>query len=214
MRKIETHAGQWISEACEQAIAEAIKHGEAVQFEFNDQVIVANPNDTATALVAAYDAESQRRYDAYHASPEYAFRQQQAAERESKRRAERDAILIVAPAAMTLRDAAAWQSWVTANTDPYGHACITFAERWARLMETRIAAGESLAECAERLEHLADDEGITGFQYGCVVSMLAKAWIHGEELRRWHNHKTQVGHEGDEANESGGVLNPALLVIR
>jgi len=32
-------------------------------------------------------------------------------------------------------------------------------------------------------------------------------------LRRWHNKENQIGTEGDKANESGGVLNPALLSI-
>ena len=56
-----------------------------------------------------------------------------------------------------------------------------------------------------------DTDGITGFMYGAAVSILAKAWVYGEELRRWHNLDTQIQHEGEKANESGGVLNPALL---
>lgn len=56
-------------------------------------------------------------------------------------------------------------------------------------------------------------EGITGFMYGCAVSALAHFWAHGEALRRWHNLDTQIGTEGEKANESGGVLNPALLNI-
>jgi len=49
--------------------------------------------------------------------------------------------------------------------------------------------------------------------YGCAVVILSKCWEHGEALRRWHNKDTQIGDEGDRANESGGVLNPALLSI-
>ena len=60
---------------------------------------------------------------------------------------------------------------------------------------------------------MVDDDGITVYMYGCAVSVLAKAWKHGEALRRWHNKETQIGTEGDRANESGGVLNPALLTI-
>jgi len=33
------------------------------------------------------------------------------------------------------------------------------------------------------------------------------------ELRQWHNLKTQIKDEGEKANASGGVLNPALLTI-
>lgn len=49
--------------------------------------------------------------------------------------------------------------------------------------------------------------------YGCAVSILSQVWIHGEELRRWHNLDSQIGTEGEKANESGGVLNPAVLNI-
>jgi hypothetical protein len=76
-----------------------------------------------------------------------------------------------------------------------------------------MAKGATVAECAQRASHLADDEGITGFMYGCAVSILSKVWQYGEDLRRWHNIDTQIGTEGEKANESGGVLNPALLSI-
>ena len=49
--------------------------------------------------------------------------------------------------------------------------------------------------------------------YGCAVSALGLFWEHGEELRQWHNLKTQIKDEGEKANASGGVLNPALLTI-
>ncbi|MDA8315367.1 MAG: hypothetical protein M0010_09365 [Actinomycetota bacterium] len=48
---------------------------------------------------------------------------------------------------------------------------------------------------------------------GAAVSVLASCWVHGEELRRWHNLDTQIGTEGEKANASGGVLNPALLIM-
>lgn len=47
--------------------------------------------------------------------------------------------------------------------------------------------------------------------YGCAVNILSHCWIHGETLRLWHNLKTQIKHEGEEANEKGGVLNPAII---
>lgn len=76
-----------------------------------------------------------------------------------------------------------------------------------------MRTGAALADIAEGASHVADNEGITGFMYGCAVRILASCWRHGEELRRWHNVKYQIGTEGEEANERGGVLNPALLTI-
>jgi len=115
---------------------------------------------------------------------------------------------------MELRDEQGWNETVEANQDPYGKAGVSYAERWADLMEKRMADGESLADIAEETSHAADTEGITGFMYGCAVSILAQVWKHGEELRRWHNLETQLGDEGELANEEGGVLNPALLSVR
>jgi hypothetical protein len=110
-------------------------------------------------------------------------------------------------------DESVWNDWVAKNDNPYGYACCQYAAQWANLMEAAMASGQSIADCAEKTSHEADTDGITGFMYGCAVIMLAKCWVHGEELRRWHNHETQIGDEGDKANESGGVLNPALLSI-
>lgn len=115
---------------------------------------------------------------------------------------------------MQVKDQDAWNEWVTKNTDPYGRGVIVFAERWADLMEQKMAAGAALGDIAEQTSHEADTEGITGFMYGCAVQALAESWEHGEQLRRWHNRGTQIGTEGEQANAEGGVLNPALLNIR
>ena len=114
---------------------------------------------------------------------------------------------------MELKDAEGWKKANDANTDPYGHRVMTYVEDWANFMEREMAAGKTLAECAEKTSREADTDGITGFMYGAAVSILAQVWKHGEELRRWHNLKIQIGTEGERANESGGVLNPALLTI-
>lgn len=115
---------------------------------------------------------------------------------------------------MRLRDEDGWKKTVAANTDPYGHAGVSFAERWADLMEERMAGDVSmLPSIAKQASHDADAEGITGFMYGCAVSILSQVWEYGEALRRWHNLDTQIGNEGERANASGGVLNPSLLNI-
>lgn len=100
------------------------------------------------------------------------------------------------------------------NSDFYGSGIYRFAERWAEMMEERLATGKSIADIAGQTSHDSDTEGITGVMYGCAVGVLAHFWEHGEELRRWHNLDTQVGEEGIEANKKRTVLNPALLNIR
>ncbi len=106
-----------------------------------------------------------------------------------------------------------WEEGLKNNQDPYGHRCYTYAADWAHLMELHMSEGATLAECAKQTSHDADTDGITGFMYGCAVSILAACWEHGEALRRWHNVDTQIGDEGERANADGSVLNPALLCV-
>ena len=114
---------------------------------------------------------------------------------------------------MKLKDAEGWQKTVEVNDDPYGKAGVDYARRWAELMEERMAEGSALKDIAKDTSHEADTNGITGFMYGCAVSILSKVWEYGEELRQWHNLEEQIHDEGERANERGGVLNPALLSI-
>jgi len=114
---------------------------------------------------------------------------------------------------MEVSDEETWRSFIEKNRDGYGGAVITYSERWAMLMQLEMANGKSLEEVAEATSREADLEGITGFMYGCAVSVLARCWKHGDQLRRWHNLDTQIHDEGEKANESGGVLNPALLGV-
>lgn len=116
-------------------------------------------------------------------------------------------------ASFKLRDAEGWAECVKNNDDPYGFRVVQYAADWASFMEREMAKGSTVTDCAESTSREADTDGITGFMYGAAVSILSGAWEHGEELRRWHNKDTQIGDEGDQANESGGVLNPALLSI-
>jgi hypothetical protein len=116
---------------------------------------------------------------------------------------------------MELRDAEGWKQANDANppSKPYGHRVITYAEDWANFMEREMATGKTLEECAQATSQEANTDGITGFMYGAAVSVLSAVWKHGEQLRRWHNLTTQLGNEGERANESGEVLNPALLHV-
>lgn len=103
-----------------------------------------------------------------------------------------------------------YKDWLDKNTDPYGRACFTYAERWAEMMKNLIEGSTDepmkvIIDNAYRLSNEADVEGITGYMYGCAVSILSRAWKYGEELRKWHN--KEYNYEGD------GVVNPAIMTI-
>jgi hypothetical protein len=110
-----------------------------------------------------------------------------------------------------------YEEWKTKNTDAYGAATVGYAESWAlmlqQIIETETSPEKAIEKHADRLSHEADTEGITGFMYGMAVQMLSSCWRHGEILRKWHNLKTQIKDEGEKANKSNGVLNPAILNI-
>lgn len=117
---------------------------------------------------------------------------------------------------MKLKNEQEYNDWKAKNADSYGRCCFLFAETWADAMESAIAKGETIRDCADRISHEVDNRpgfGITGFMYGMAVSILSQCWEHGEDLRKWHNLKTQLGTEGEKANAEGGVLNPALLTV-
>lgn len=122
---------------------------------------------------------------------------------------------------MQFKDKSVWEKSLANNDDgkidSYGGSVNFFAELWALLMEAAITNGKELEEIADECSHKACEfmgrYSMTGLQYGCAVSILAAAWEHGERLRKWHNTATQIGNEGDKANESGGVLNSALLSV-
>ena len=213
MKTYEPMVGENVSKTAKRMVALAEKTKELVTAKFNDIVLMAKPGDNPDAIVQYYQTESNRRHEEYVKSPEYKKRQHEA----QKAQRCQDLILkgafMVVPEKMTLRDEEGWKKTVAANTDDYGGGVMSFVERWARLMEGRMANGDTLEACAEDASSLADNKGITGFMYGAAVSILSQVWVHGEQLRRWHNLKTQIGHEGEKANASGGVLNPALLSI-
>jgi hypothetical protein len=109
-----------------------------------------------------------------------------------------------------------WSNWEKHNRDGgYGEAVLDFAEKWADLMEIRIGNGEELESVAKETSFQASKElGLSGFQYNAGVVMLVGCWKYGEELRIWHNLDTQISDEGERANESGGVLNGAILNLK
>ena len=103
-----------------------------------------------------------------------------------------------------------YKDWYDKNLDPYGHACFTYAEKWAELLEEKIENSDKnpqivIVENADKLSHDADTEGITGFMYSMAVSILSHCWKYGEELRKWHN--KEYDYDGE------GVVNPAILTL-
>ncbi len=218
------------------AIFDAIHEPDGATFEFNGVTVTVAPDSKADLIyrdcsraMSGYIDKSVGPYPKAELSPEETAddakikeeneaRSKVASAEYDRKAAEKksatDAFLAVAPA-LAVNNQKEWDGEKEKSSqDGLTEAVVIYAEQWGRLMQAAIDDGSSLEEVADKLSHVADTEGISGSMYGCAVLLLAKCWIHGEALRRWHNTKTQIGTEGDDANESGGVLNPALLTIR
>lgn len=209
MHRYEPMAGERIADTCRELALLAEIYGEACA-TFNEVEIIAKAGTTSKQLEKTWSAEMDHRRRAYEESPEG---KRAAREAEAFRaKAETEAAKGILP--FDVANQELWDECRKNNLDGgYGECVLRYAARWANLMEQRIVAGATVEQIAKETSSAADVEGITGFMYGCAVSMLSRVWRHGEQLRRWHNLDTQIGNEGEKANESGGVLNPALLRI-
>ena len=232
--RYEVMGGSQINTTISEAIAEARRRNREITFEFNGVDVTVTGDSDHKLILRDWDRALNGYIDKAvkpnpaaeltHAeiqSDAHIEEKNELRRRESRKRYDDEAATkskliqdrLVNTPAMELVDEEGWQKFKDNNTDPYGGAVVTYSERWARLMQVEVAAGKPLADIADATSQEADLEGITGFMYGCAVSTLAKVWKHGEELRRWHNIKTQIRDEGQKANDSGGVLNPALLSV-
>lgn len=216
MKEIEydSEAVNHISRAAEEMVTLAKDNDCAVVSKFNDIPVRATPSSTPDQVVAAFSAECERQRQAWIISPEYKKQQEELRLKDEQKQKAFTAAIAASPAEISLSDAEFLKKQVEVNSDPYSACTVQYAIDWGRIMEGMMAKGMTIEQCADEASQIADGpHGITGFMYGCAVSILSKCWKHGEELRRWHNLKTQIRDEGEKANASGGILNPAMLSI-
>jgi len=112
-----------------------------------------------------------------------------------------------------LSDQEGWQKCQDNNQDGYGGACVAVAYHAMKVLddpEYKITDPHKLICDAD---NKAETGGITGYMAGAAASMISGCHKRGDEFRRIWNGDVAIGDEGDKANESGGILNPALLNI-
>lgn len=228
-------AGSSIQPAIAEAIEIAGSVGEAISFDFNGVTVTIEANSNVELIYRDWNralndyigknvgphpketlSEDELANDALIEAKNEQRRQERQAEYKVQAKAKREAFEAKLATAheMEFSDPDGWAKFVENNSkDSYSNGIVVFAERWARLMQQEIVNGAKLEDIATATSHDADIDGLTGFMYGCAVSTLAQCWKYGEQLRRWHNIDTQLGDEGEKANDSGGVLNPALLSV-
>jgi hypothetical protein len=205
-RNFEPSLGDNIHETIKKAIELATKRERNIKFEFNGVTVIVNALSDSELIYRDWNRAFKGYIDS-EVGPEptpkltkeelendarIAAKQQKIYGEAHKERQRKDDIkrkmlenkLMNAPEVKLINEED-WLKSKKVNSDPYGAAAFTFAERWARLMQLEIAKGNELKDIAEKTEREADLEGITGFMYGCAVSLLKHCWVHGEELKKW-----------------------------
>ena len=225
MITIEVQCGSHINGACQDALSifndvdnvdPVTGEREPVTFEFNGTPVTTQEGDTVETMYARWNAEITRKSEEYRNSQEYKDQQAAYAEKERLAALATAKMEASAVAEFTKSNQEAWDADYNANkNDGYGAAALSFANRFARFLETKINEGlavgktvrQVLEESGNEMSHVADVEGITGFMYGCAVGCLVRCWKYGEDLRKWHNKEYGVN------EDAKGVVNPAILTI-
>ena len=114
---------------------------------------------------------------------------------------------------MNLKDEKSWNECVKNNDDPYGKCAVDVARRTMEILDNGEPFDTHELICRADKEVHGGQGSLTGFLAGAVASMVSECHERGEEFRSQWNVDNQCGDEGEKANESGGVLNPALLTI-
>jgi len=88
-------------------------------------------------------------------------------------------------------DEATFQDFKNRHHGNYDSMIISYAQRWARLMQLEMSKGMKLEDIAEITSQEADFDSIDGLMYLDAVVMLVCHWKYGEKFRCWHNFREQ-----------------------
>lgn len=224
--KLDTSAGNNFSTVAEKAKQIATEKKVTVEFEFNGVTCLVDKNTNLDWLYRDYSNSWTMEWKTVGANcqSEYTPQVQAEFEKRTKARAEKQAIenatyrakeakekkefeAKVEGIELDLSDVEGWNKSREVNSDGYGGAALDYAEGWVKLMQIEIAKGKTVAECYDYSQEGLGFLGITGFQFGCAVSVLSQNWKHGEELRKVHNKKYGV------SEDKKGTVNPSILTV-
>lgn len=227
--KLDTGAGDSFSRVAEKAKAISENKNRIVEFEFNGVNCLVNKTTNLDWLyrdysnswtmewktvgpicVEEYDTETKSILFGRRKADEekQQERTKELEKRDAQQKEKADAIIDGVVLQIITGKEKEYEEYVAKNSvDGYSRGVVDYAEYWAKLMQVEIGKGNAIAEIAEDSQKHLSFLGITGFMYGCAVSALAHFWVHGEELRKWHNKEYGV------KEDNGGVVNPAIFTI-
>jgi hypothetical protein len=224
--KLDASVGSNFTHVSKKAKQIATEKGVTVEFDFNGVTCLVNKDTNLEWLyrdcsnswtmewktvgadcVENYSAEVQADFEKRSKIREEKRAKEDAEYRAKEAKEKKEFEAKVKGVELELSDADGWKKAREVNSDGYGGTALDYAEGWAKLMQIEIAKGETVAECYDYSQKGLGFLGITGFQFGCAVSILSQVWKHGEELRKVHNKKYGV------SEDNKGTVNPAVLTI-
>jgi CubicO group peptidase (beta-lactamase class C family) len=222
---LEVMAGCDIMSTIREAIHLSFRGKKTIVFEFNDVLVTVEADSDPELIYRDWNralngyigkdvgpypkavlSEEELLSDGRIKAENQARRDARDAEYAAKARAHRErveALMADAPP-MEFSDEAGWLNAKKINGDDYGAGILSYAERWARMMQLEMSRGKTLEEVWSNTSHEADLEGMSGATQGIATHLLTLTWVHGAELRRLHN-----AYWGSDATE--GTVNPAIL---
>lgn len=224
--KLNTMGGDTFGKVSEKAKQIATEKITVVEFDFNGVTCLVNENTNLEWLyrdysnswtmewetvgpdcVESYSKEVQKDFEVRTKIREVKEAERMAEYRAKEEKQRKEFEAKVEGISLELSDTEGWEKSRKANSDGYGSAALDYAEGWAKLMQKEIAKGKTVAECYESTQDGLGFLGITGFQFGCAVSILSQTWKHGEELRKFHNKRYGISEDKE------GTVNPAVLKL-
>ena len=103
-----------------------------------------------------------------------------------------------------ITDQKRWLSWVAANEDPYGKACVDVARRVMEIIDKEEPEELDTHELIQRADDEIDAGGITGYMAGAIATMVSQCHSRGAEFKKAWNKSY-----GCEICE--GVVNPSIV---
>lgn len=177
--------GTSIENACIDALVIAKKDDCTVEFYFNGIKMEATPSNDVKELTDEYWSKSKAKTEEYLNSDEY--KQQQEEYRKSQEEKENlcKDMLARHNTPILFANKEAWDKTVEANRDcSYGSAIMAYAERWMKLMEIIISEkGDITPDEIDKMSHVANLEGVTGFMHSCAKSIIHQTWTYGDKLQ-------------------------------
>jgi len=84
-----------------------------------------------------------------------------------------------------------YKDWKEKNSDcGYGSQVFDYAEAWAERMEKEKGMRKRIKKICETISYeVAEDFGLSAFQFGCAIQVLIRCWKYGRKLKpylkRW-----------------------------